>query len=132
MKSERFTKDISKYQNYCQFEVKDAKYKDIFDFESYDEIEECVDCDLSLAIDKLGQLEDFEDKWGINFSIVDEALEKGIYGRCSDGKIRYFKYVHIFKEIDEYWIYAFNSDWKFQTALRDFGDEWALTKEDLE
>ena len=57
---ERLTKDISRYQGYCQFELKDCRYKDIYNFEHYSELEECVDCDLTLGIDKLGEYENID------------------------------------------------------------------------
>jgi len=58
--SERLTQDISRYQHYCQFELKNCKYKDLFDLEHYCNIEECVDCDLTLGIDKLGEYENID------------------------------------------------------------------------
>lgn len=58
--SKRLTKDISRYQGYCQFELKDCRYKDIYNFEHYSELEECVDCDLTLGIDKLGEYENID------------------------------------------------------------------------
>ena len=62
----RLTKDISKKQNYCEFELKKCKYQDIYDFKKYSELEDYANCDLTLAIDKLGQVEDIEEKHNVS------------------------------------------------------------------
>lgn len=61
----RMTRNIHEKQDYCEFEIKDCKYQDIYGFESYQELEDNVDCDLTLAIDKLGELEDIMSKYRI-------------------------------------------------------------------
>lgn len=80
--SKRLTKDISRYQSYCQFELKDCRYKDIYNFEHYSELEECVDCDLTLGIDKLGEYENI-DTDPKHLAKIKQALEiiskKGIF-----------------------------------------------------
>lgn len=60
----RLTKNISNKQTYCGYEVKDCKYQQIYDFKRYNELEDYVDSDLTLAIDKLGKLEDLEEQIG--------------------------------------------------------------------
>jgi len=75
MKPERFTRNIRKKQDYCEFELKDCPYKDIYGFEKYSELEENVDCDLSLAIDKLGKLEDIEQYYGIDLVTLVKVLK---------------------------------------------------------
>lgn len=62
----RLTRNIRKKQDYCEFELKKCRYQDIYGFEKYSELEENVDCDLTLAIDKLGQLEDDEEELKLN------------------------------------------------------------------
>lgn len=66
----RFTKNISKKQTYCGYELKDCRYQEIFEeVEKYSDIEDIAPCELTLAIDKLGKLEDIEEKLGI--SLID-------------------------------------------------------------
>lgn len=76
----RLTKNISKRQDYCGYEVKEATYQNIYGtFSKYKDIEDNVDCDLTLAIDKLGQLEDIEEKIGIDLITLFKALKNGVY-----------------------------------------------------
>ena len=57
----RLTTKIKGSNNYCKFELKNAKYKNLFELSSNREIEDYVNSDLTIAIDKLGQLEDIEE-----------------------------------------------------------------------
>ena len=75
----RLTKNISDKQTYCGYEVKDCKYQQLYDFEEYNELEDYVDCELTLAIDKLGQLEDLEEQLGCPLEVMFKALKSGIY-----------------------------------------------------
>ena len=75
MKPKRFTRNIHKKQDYCEFEVKDCPYQSIYDFEDYEEIEGNVDCELTLAIDKLGKLEDIEQYYGVDLVTLVKALK---------------------------------------------------------
>ena len=61
----RLTTKIKGSNNYCKFELKNAKYKNLFELSSNREIEDYVNSDLTIAIDKLGQLEDIEEKYNI-------------------------------------------------------------------
>lgn len=70
----RLTKNISDKQTYCGYEVKDCKYQQIYDFKKYSELEDYVDCDLTLAIDKLGELEDLMGKYKIENTDVLEKI----------------------------------------------------------
>ena len=75
----RLTRNIRKKQDYCEFELKKCRYQDIYDFEKYSELEENVDCDLTLAIDKLGQLEDILEKYAItDIEQLDRRLEEDV------------------------------------------------------
>ena len=71
---ERLTTKIKGSNNYCKFELKNAKYKNLFELSSNREIENYVNTDLTIAIDKLGQLEDIEEKY--NISSLDELDKK--------------------------------------------------------
>ena len=62
----RLTTKIKGSNNYCKFELKNAKYKNLFELSSNREIEDYVNSDLTIAIDKLGQLEDIEEKYNIS------------------------------------------------------------------
>ena len=70
----RLTTKIKGANNYCEFEVKNAKYKDLFELSSNREIENYVNTDLTIAIDKLGKLEDIEEKH--NISSLDDLDKK--------------------------------------------------------
>ena len=72
----RLTRNISKKQSYCAYELKDCTYKDLYDLKNYSELEEYIDCDLSLAVDKLGELEDVMEKHNIeNANELDHSLD---------------------------------------------------------
>lgn len=87
---------------------------------------------LCKACDKLGQLEDIEEKRQVDFKILDEALEKGVYARCKDGNVRYLGFVSFHKSFGVYWIIASNCLWRFTAAFAQYGNSWAITKEELE
>lgn len=70
----RLTTKIKGSNNYCEFELKNAKYKDLFELSSNREIEDYVNTDLTIAIDKLGQLEDIEEKYKISLDDLDRKL----------------------------------------------------------
>ena len=70
----RLTKNISDKQTYCGYEIKKCKYQQIYDFKKYDELEDYVDCDLTLAIDKLGKLEDIEEEIGCPLDVVFKLI----------------------------------------------------------
>jgi hypothetical protein len=73
----RLTKKIK--NTYCGYEVKNATYKQLFDLESNKQIENYVNCDLSIAIDKLGKLEDIEAELNYPLEIILKALIFGFY-----------------------------------------------------
>ena len=70
----RLTKNISDKQTYCGYEIKKCKYQQIYDFKKYDELEDYVDCDLTLAIDKLDKLEDIEEELGCPLEVLVKIL----------------------------------------------------------
>ena len=83
----RLTKNISGKQTYCGYEIKKCKYQQIYDFKKYVELEDYVDCDLTLAIDKLGKIEDI-------FELIEGMYKKPIYWESDDGKLNYDYYTH--------------------------------------
>lgn len=66
----RYTKKIKNANNYCEYDLKYSPYTEIFDLTSNVQIEDYVNADLTLAIDKLGKLEDIMEKYEI------ESLEE--------------------------------------------------------
>lgn len=68
----RLTKNIRNKQTYCGYEIKDCKYQQIYNFEKYSELEDHVDCNLTLAVDKLGELEDLEEELGFDLKKLQE------------------------------------------------------------
>ena len=83
----RQTRKIKGANNYCGYEIKEAPYKEIFDLKSNKEIEDYVNCDLTLAIDKLGQLEDLEEQLGCPLEVVGKAITYGIAYELKNGLI---------------------------------------------
>lgn len=85
------------------------------------------------AINKLGPLEDREEKFGIDLLLLLDAMSSGIYRMFANGDIKYF---HNW----EFWLcdtafgYALIHD-KCFTYLNDYGKKepggWALTMEKL-
>ena len=70
----RLTKKIKGANNYCGYEVKNATYKELFDLKSNSQIEDEVNCDLTIAIDKFGKLEDLEEEYNANEEDIERAL----------------------------------------------------------
>lgn len=91
----RLTKNISNKQTYCGYEVKDCKYQQIYDFKRYNELEDYVDSDLTLAIDKLGKLEDLEEQIGCPLDVRCKVVCDSII--YDENGIEY-KVVYIHKE----------------------------------
>lgn len=132
----RLTTKIKGSNNYCEFELKNAKYKNLFELSSNREIENYVNTDLTIAIDKLGQLEDIEEELGIDLITLFKALKNGFWSIDKKNHIYkmkptegnggamsfYASYDCIIKEnaYDEQYF-----------LLKDYGKTWALTKEEL-
>ena len=111
----RLTRNIRNKQNYCEFEIKDCKYQFLYSFEKYSELEDYVDCDLTLAIDKLGQLED-----------IEEWIEKGLYVAFNSGII-YCK--HIITDMKQIGIITDRDIIWFNVT--NYGEKFALTEKEL-
>ena len=141
MKPERFTRNIRDEQDYCEFEVKDCPYQSIYDFKDYEEIEGNVDCELTLAIDKLGQLEDIEERYGIGILTIFKALTDGCY-YYYNGKIEHFspsdrQFISLNLEnrsLDLMYVKCYGGGCYVGKSLLlgRYGISWALTKEELE
>lgn len=83
----RLTRKIKGADNYCEFELKDQPYKSFLDIKRNSDLEWLDVCDLTLAIDKLGQLEDLEKELGIDSITLFKAINsKSIFTKY-DGKI---------------------------------------------
>ena len=88
---------------------------------SFDEMNEMTEC-----FNKLGNLEDAEEKLGTDFLILAKAKMDGIYRKMADGIEFYPRYV-LSVYIDHIMV---NTSGK-QLFLSEYGKTWALTKEEL-
>ena len=92
---------------------------------------------------KLGQLEDIEEKRGIDIRVLDHALENGAYFKNpyhSGEKIKYFNDLHSFIDLKNnrfdirMILFVGVSVYSTGGALfpfSEYGKTWALTKEEL-
>lgn len=83
---------------------------------------------------KLGQLEDIEEKFGIDLITLFKALTNGIYVRIANNCIKYFSGNEICFN-GKTFTYCCHEN--YICKLKDYGqkeaiDGWALTKEELE
>ena len=78
--NDRYTRNIEKKQTYCKFDIKNVPYQRIYEFGSWANLEDYVDTDLTLAIDKLGELEDIEQEIGCNITTIYPLLKKVFKG----------------------------------------------------
>lgn len=111
---ERLTKKIDDSNNYCGYEVENATYKELFDLNNNEEIEFYVDCDLTLAIDKLGKIEDIEVELGCPIEVLFRALNDGIW--CQDRNKLLYEPLPAFREcciyVSDFDTYVSPSDYK--------------------
>lgn len=137
MKPERFTRNIRDEQDYCEFEVKDCPYQSIYDFEDYEEIEDNVDCELTLANDKLGAHEDIEEKIKCDFLTLKRVAERGkIYSKWKKDDIDVVNIV-IWEESTRPYMTCL---WKDKQGkghtkiifIDQYLDTWAVTKDEAE
>lgn len=88
---------------------------------------------ISKLCDKVGMLEDIEDRYNISLPIFFDAIENGIYCKNKNGDIDY--YCIFFNNIDSYddgkrYVYFFlinDEEYYFE----DFGKTWGFTREEL-
>lgn len=126
----RLTRKIKGANNYCEFELKDQPYKSFLDIEKNSDLEWLDVCNLTLAIDKLGQLEDIEKELGIDLITLFKALNS-----C------WFKYnFEIIGDIRPS-LRFINGEWclisnieriAFPYPLRLYGKIWSLDRSELE
>ena len=101
------------------------------------------------AVDKLGELEDIEDKLGIDFLTLFKAIHKGVWAKNSRQGIHFISHITWLCEVSEIKqldgttkltpFYGFNV-WRGNNQdeddtmyrIEDYGKTWALTKEELE
>ena len=132
----RLTTKIKGSNNYCEFELKNAKYKNLFELSSNREIENYVNTDLTLAIDKLGKLEDIEEELGIDLITLFKALKNGVYHFASDGVL-----IHDYGWLEDNYFYpephdklscSFRSNYEDELFyFKDYGKTWSIDKKDF-
>jgi hypothetical protein len=79
------------------------------------------------CVEKLGKLEDIEEELGIPLEVLFKALKEGVWVK-EDMWNNNYKIINSGYVINEYCIY--NND--FARSTKDYGETWALTKEELE
>ena len=128
----RLTTKIKGSNNYCEFEVKNAKYKDLFELSSNREIENYVNTDLTIAIDKLGQLEDIEGENGIDLITLFKSLE-GIWVKSTNGDVYYVGSPYLcFSENEKRELELQFRVGDIWYKIKDCGKTWSLYKQELE
>lgn len=81
------------------------------------------------CVNKLGELEDIEEKLGIELQILFKAIENGIFYLDMDKRIVFMPYINIdFREKE----YLFSHISDVLISVRDYGKTWALTYKELE
>lgn len=92
--------------------------------------------DQNKANDKLSQIEDIEEEFEIELSVVFKALKDGVYYIYNDGK----KYIESSNNVglrydkNGWYIHAgwFDMGCPIKLYLKDYGKTWALTIKELE
>lgn len=89
------------------------------------------------AIDKLGRLEDKEDRLGCPLETVLKALEDGVYANIPDitNGIEFFRDIRLGSIIGDRWRFIVLREGKgnnFPLYLDCLGKTWALAKEELQ
>ena len=82
-----------------------------------------------MIFNKLGKLEDIEEELGIDLITLFKALRDGVFIN-EDGSV----YKDCIKSIEHWsdgWGFISNDD-NIETLFEDYGNTWALTKEELE
>lgn len=100
------------------------------------------DGDLEI-FNKLGHLEDLEDELGISLEVLFKALKEGIWSTVIVNRLQKENQIRKFKNVS---LKLFEEDWGLVeliqnfdenltgtlVLLKDYGDTWALTREELE
>ena len=92
-------------------------------------LEEYDEKSKNVAINKLGKLEDIEDKLGIDISILFKAFDGIVYKK--DNEIKFSCHIALI----DWAIYVLEESMTIGEGiclqLKDYGKTWALTKEEL-
>ena len=137
MKPERFTRNIPDKYCDCEFELKRCIYQNIYGFDDYEEIEGNVHRELSLAIDKLGKLEDIEGKIECGFLTLKRVAERGkIYSKWKKDDMDVVNIV-IWEEATRPYMTCLwrDNQGKGHTKIifiDQYLETWAVTKEEME
>ena len=115
----RVTKKIKGANNYCKYEVKNATYKELFYLDSNKEIEDWVDCDLTLAIDKLGELENLEEQIGCPLEVRCNVFYNSTIYNCLGYKMT------VKETYDDHFIAVIEND-IFSFDYKDYKKTWWL------
>ena len=81
------------------------------------------------AIKKLGRLEDIEEELGIELITLFKALKNGIYVKTKNGISKHYTiHLMVWQHTNTYCLYyrPYSHIW-----FKDYGETWALTKEEL-
>lgn len=84
---------------------------------------------VQLGMNKLGQLEDAEEKLGIDFEIFVKALENGFYRYRSTARNNVICFIAKPKVNMKQKCFTYGSYGK--SYFKDYGNTWALTREEL-
>ena len=107
--------------------TKKKKHYDSTDIDTEYKLEE--DVNVGEAVDKLGQLEDIEEKLGVDLLTLFKAKKQGIYCLEQPGnKIVYLQPFYVGMDNFGSWHYT---KWTSEKLFKDYGKTWALTKEEL-
>lgn len=74
----RYTKSIKSKQSYCAYDLKALSLCEIYDCD-FSDLEIYADPEVSLAIDKLGEIEDVERSLKVDFMTLMSSCENGFY-----------------------------------------------------
>ena len=133
----RLTMKISNANNFCKYELKNAKYRYLFDLTSNKQIEDYVDANLTIAIDKLGQLEDIEEELGIDLIKAVELCKqvnnkKVVYTKENWGIVPLKILDELELELFSHRLYVNARGMYVSLDLYEYKKTWALTEEELE
>lgn len=84
------------------------------------------------AIDKLGQLEDIEEKLGIDLITLVKLLKSPIYYICLGPIVKEENFKVDLNEKTIVMNYFDGNSYEVKLPLKDYGKTWAFTKEELE
>lgn len=116
-------KRFTEKDKYCDVNIIGVNSARLYEELDYDE-----DLTLTIALNKLATLEDIEEELGISLIKLFKALKNGIYN-FNSGYIEHDMIANI-KHWPEGWGLV-TCDSNLGVLLSDYGNTWALTKEEL-